>query len=42
MTYDNFTIKAQEAILEAQRIAGGFKQQTVDTPSSDQRHHQYQ
>jgi ATP-dependent Clp protease ATP-binding subunit ClpB len=32
MTYDNFTIKAQEAILQAQRIAGGFGQQTVDTP----------
>ena len=32
MTYDNFTIKAQEAILQAQRIAGGYDQQTVDTP----------
>ena len=32
MTYDNFTIKAQEAILQAQRIAAGFEQQTVDTP----------
>ncbi len=32
MTYDNFTIKAQEAILEAQRIAGSHNQQTVDTP----------
>ena len=32
MTYDNFTIKAQEAILQGQRIAGGHNQQTVDTP----------
>ncbi|MDX1408608.1 MAG: Clp protease N-terminal domain-containing protein, partial [Saprospiraceae bacterium] len=32
MTYDNFTIKAQEAILQAQRIAAGYEQQTVDTP----------
>ena len=32
MTYDNFTIKAQEAILKAQRIAAGNDQQTVDTP----------
>ena len=31
MTYDNFTIKAQEAILKAQNIAGGYEQQTVDT-----------
>ena len=31
MTYDNFTIKAQEAILQAQRIAAGYDQQTVDT-----------
>ena len=31
MTYDNFTIKAQESILQAQRIAGGYDQQTVDT-----------
>ena len=31
MTYDNFTIKAQEAILQAQRIAAGYEQQTVDT-----------
>ena len=32
MTYDNFTIKAQESILQAQRIAAGYEQQTVDTP----------
>ena len=32
MTYDNFTIKAQEAILNAQQIAGGNDQQMVDTP----------
>lgn len=31
MTYDNFTIKAQEAILAAQRIAANFDQQQVDT-----------
>ncbi len=31
MTYDNFTIKAQEAILKAQKIAAGHDQQTVDT-----------
>ncbi|MFN7116815.1 MAG: ATP-dependent Clp protease ATP-binding subunit [Saprospiraceae bacterium] len=31
MTYDNFTIKAQEAILSAQRIAANFDQQQVDT-----------
>ncbi len=31
MTYDNFTIKAQESILQAQRIAGGLDQQQVDT-----------
>jgi ATP-dependent Clp protease ATP-binding subunit ClpB len=31
MTYDNFTIKAQEAILRAQQIAGSLDQQTVDT-----------
>jgi ATP-dependent Clp protease ATP-binding subunit ClpB len=31
MTYDNFTIKAQEAILKAQNIAGGYDQQSVDT-----------
>jgi ATP-dependent Clp protease ATP-binding subunit ClpB len=32
MTYDNFTIKAQECILKAQKIAAGYEQQTVDTP----------
>ncbi len=32
MTYDNFTIKAQECILKAQQIAAGYDQQTVDTP----------
>ncbi len=31
MTYDNFTLKAQDAILNAQQIAAGFDQQTVDT-----------
>ncbi len=31
MTYDNFTIKAQESILKAQQIAAGFSQQQVDT-----------
>lgn len=31
MTYDNFTIKSQEAILTAQRMAGGLDQQQVDT-----------
>ncbi len=31
MTYDNFTIKAQECILKAQQIAGGNEQQMVDT-----------
>jgi ATP-dependent Clp protease ATP-binding subunit ClpB len=31
MTYDNFTIKAQEAIMKAQKIAKGLSQQTVDT-----------
>ncbi len=31
MTYDNFTIKAQELILKAQQMAGGLDQQTVDT-----------
>ena len=31
MTYDNFTIKAQEAILQAQQIAAGYEQQNVDT-----------
>ncbi len=31
MTYDNFTTKAQEAILKAQQYAGGFSHQIVDT-----------
>jgi ATP-dependent Clp protease ATP-binding subunit ClpB len=31
MTYDNFTIKAQESILKAQQIAGGLDQQSVDS-----------
>lgn len=31
MTYDNFTIKAQESILKAQQIAAGMDQQQVDT-----------
>jgi ATP-dependent Clp protease ATP-binding subunit ClpB len=30
MTYDNFTIKSQEAILKAQQIAAGYEQQQVD------------
>jgi ATP-dependent Clp protease ATP-binding subunit ClpB len=31
MTYENFTIKAQDAILKAQQIAAGLDQQMVDT-----------
>lgn len=31
MTYDNFTIKAQESILKAQQYAGGYNHQTVET-----------
>ncbi|MEM9921624.1 MAG: AAA family ATPase, partial [Bacteroidota bacterium] len=31
MTYDNFTIKAQESILKAQQIAAGLNQQIVGT-----------
>lgn len=31
MTYDNFTVNAQEAILSAQRLAASLDQQTVDT-----------
>lgn len=31
MTYDNFTVKAQESILKAQQIAGTLSQQSVDT-----------
>jgi ATP-dependent Clp protease ATP-binding subunit ClpB len=32
MTYDNFTTRAQEAIMQGQKIAAGFQQQQVDTP----------
>ncbi|NND06974.1 MAG: ATP-dependent chaperone ClpB [Saprospiraceae bacterium] len=31
MTYDNFTIKAQEAIYKGQQLAGSLEQQQVDT-----------
>lgn len=31
MTYDNFTTKAQEAILKSQQLAGKLQQQGVDT-----------
>jgi ATP-dependent Clp protease ATP-binding subunit ClpB len=31
MTYDNFTVKAQDAIIKAQQIAAGQEQQQVDT-----------
>lgn len=31
MTYDNFTNKAQDAIIKGQKIAAGLKQQQVDT-----------
>ncbi len=31
MTYDNFTVNAQEAILKAQQLAGAMDQQVVDT-----------
>ncbi len=31
MTYDNFTIKAQESILKAQQLAAKLEQQNVDT-----------
>ncbi len=31
MTYDNFTVKAQEAILKSQQLAGSLDQQQVDT-----------
>lgn len=31
MTYENFTIKAQESILRGQQIAGNLDQQSVDT-----------
>jgi ATP-dependent Clp protease ATP-binding subunit ClpB len=32
MTYDNFTIKAQDAIRKGQQIAAGLEQQQVGTP----------
>lgn len=32
MTYDNFTTKAQESILKAQKLAASLDQQQVDTP----------
>ena len=32
MTFDNFTVKAQEAIFEAQNLTSNLNQQTVDTP----------
>ena len=32
MTYDQFMVKAQECILEGQRIAESLGQQIVDTP----------
>lgn len=31
MTYDNFTVNAQEAILKSQQLAGALEQQGVDT-----------
>ncbi len=31
MTYDNFTIKAQDSIIKAQQIAAGLSQQNVDS-----------
>ena len=31
MTYDNFTIKAQDAIVKAQQLAAAEQQQNVDT-----------
>ncbi len=31
MTYENFTIKAQDAILKAQQMATDLEQQVVDT-----------
>ncbi len=31
MTYDNFTSKAQDAILAGQKLAGAYQQQQVDT-----------
>ncbi len=32
MTYDNFTTKAQEAIMQGQKIGKGYGHQTIDTP----------
>jgi ATP-dependent Clp protease ATP-binding subunit ClpB len=32
MTYDNFTTRSQEAIMQGQKVAGGLGQQQVDTP----------
>jgi ATP-dependent Clp protease ATP-binding subunit ClpB len=32
MTYENFTIKAQESIIKGQKIAADYDQQQVDTP----------
>lgn len=32
MTYDNFTLKAQDAIMKAQQVAAGLGQQNVDIP----------
>ncbi len=32
MTYDNFTLKAQDAIMKAQQIAAELSQQNVDSP----------
>ena len=32
MTYENFTIKAQDSIIKAQKIAADYDQQQVDTP----------
>ena len=31
MTYENFTVNAQEAILKSQQLAGSLDQQGVDT-----------
>ena len=31
MTYENFTVNAQEAILKSQQLAGSLEQQGVDT-----------
>ena len=34
MTYENFTIKAQDAILKAQEIAANLSQQVVEQMKS--------